>query len=392
MGAIADSVITDDFFAEAAKLGGDETYSRAIGNIFLEPFDLGDDGQFMSFDGATVAAALEQNSKDEDDDYYLKRTDFYVARRDRPFLIAGATLFSGQQKAPKIPTEFTPYYSGTCNFFDLDEPIGGGYIETFGADSEKPKRRAKTVTVKLGAKRHRFALSDMIGASGAAPQELLRKHNIGFVGFPEFRHWAFKQPGGFADEEELSYGDGGHLENLGIMPLLARQVKNIIVFVNSKTKFEYNADPDKCEIANSLPNLFKPSSGDDFGLNVVIKDNNQHTKYKALLNAFRIAADAGKTLIHSDTYDIRSNKHYSVSAYSDVRITWIYNQNVTQWFDELPYHTKRMIEDGEVKRFPHYRTFFQNPPKVIDLSRAEAGLLAHLSCWNVIKNKDLLMP
>ena len=392
VGAIADSIITDDFFAEAAKSDGDETYSRAIGNIFLDPFDLGDNGQFMSFDEATVATALEQNSKDEDHDYYLKRTDFYVARRDRPFLIAGSTLFSGQQRWPKIPREFTPYYSGTRNYFDFNDPIGGGYLETFGADSERPKRSAKTVKVKLGAKRHRFALSDMIGASGAAPQELLGKHNIGIVGFPEFRHWAFKQPRGFADDEELSYGDGGHLENLGIMPLLARQVKNIIVFVNSKTKFIYDADPDICEIASSLPNLLKPSAGDGFRLKVVIKNDNRNTKYKELLNAFRLASDTGKTLIHSGIYDIRSNKYYSVSAYSDVRITWIYNQNVTQWFDALPYHTKRMIEDGEVKRFPHYRTFFQNPPKVIDLSRTEAGLLAHLSCWNVIKNKGQLMP
>ncbi len=392
VGAIANSVITDDFFAEAAKLGGDETYSRAIGNIFLEPFDLGDDGQFMSFDEATVSAALERNSKEDDDDYYLKRTDFYVARPNRPFLIAGATLFSGQQRSPKVHTEFTPYYSGTRNYFDLNEPIGGGYLETFGADSEKPKRSAKTVKVKVGAKRHRFALSDMIGASGAAPQELLRKHNIGFVGFPEFRHWAFKQPGGFSDHEELSYGDGGHLENLGIMPLLARQIKNIIVFVNSKTEFKFDADLDKCEIASSIPNLFKPAPGDGFKLNVVIKDDDEHTKYKALLQSFHLAANSGKTLIHSDTYDIRSNKHYAVSAYSGVRITWVYNQNVTEWFDGLPYQTKRMIEDGEVKRFPHYRTFFQNPPKVIDLSRAEAGLLAHLSCWNVINYKHLLMP
>lgn len=388
--AIANTIITDDFFETAAKFGGDETYSRAVGNIFLEPFDLNDRNRLLSFDETTLIDALGRNSKDDDDENFLKRKDFFVARRGRPFFIAGATLFSGQNQSPKVHTELTPYYSGTRNFFNLSDPVGGGYVETIGCDSEKPKRSGKVVKLKLGGKRHRFTLSDIIGTTGAAPQELLRKHRLGFVGLPEYRHWAFKQPRGFTDHDELSYGDGGHLENLGIMPLLARQVKHIIVFVNSKTKFVFDPDPEKCRIASSIPNLFRPSPVDGFRLNLVIKDDAANTKYRELLAAFRDAD--GKTLIHSDTYDIMTNKHYSITAHSGSRICWVYNQNATQWFSKLPFQTRKMITDGEVKRFPHYKTFFQNPPKIIDLSRAEAGLLAHLSCWNVTKNKDVLIP
>lgn len=391
LAAVSDSVITDDFFTEAAKLGGDETYSRAIGNIFLRRFDLDHDDRFMSLDERTLADVLERNSKEGDPDHFLKKGDFQLPRKGRPFFIAGATLFSGQRKAPRIHAEFTPYYSGTRNFFNLSDPVGGGYVETVGCDSKKPRRAGSNVKVKLGGKRHRFAISDMIGTSGAAPQELLRKVNVDFLGFPEFRHWAMKPGGGYSEDEELSYGDGGHIENLGIMPLLARKVKNIIVFANSKTRFKYNEDnPLKSRIATSIPNLFKTAE-DGFRMNLVIKDDGQHTKYLELLEAFRDADLAGTTLIHADTYDIRSNKHYSVKAYSGVWICWVYNQDVRKWREQLPFQTDKMIRDGEVERFPHYRTFFQNPPKIIDLTRAEAGLLAHLSCWNVTHNEGRLV-
>ncbi len=47
-----------------------------------------------------------------------------------------------------------------------------------------------------------------------------------------------------------------------------------------------------------------------------------------------------------------------------------------------------MIGTGSLGNFPHYKTFFQNPPALIDLSAKQASLLAHLSCWNVLENAD----
>lgn len=389
---VSESVITDDFLAEAAKLAGDEAYSRAIGNVFLDRFDLDSNKKFMTFDQETLTEVLARNPRTPDSRYHLEEGDFYTARKGRAFFVAGATIFSDQKRTPKIHTEFTPYYSGTRNYFNLPEPIGGGYVESVGFDSHKPKRVQRGLaTVKLGGMRHHFAISDMIGTSGAAPQELLHQHTLDFLGFPEFRTWAFRPGQGFTDDEELSYGDGGHLENLGIMPLLARGVRHIIVFVNSKTEFKFDSKIDKCRIASSIPNLFKPAS-DGFRKNLVIKDNVQHTKYKELLQTFEDCNEAGAALIHRATYDIKANKSYSIKAYSGVTICWVYNQRADNWFQALPFHLRKMITNGEVERFPHYRTFFQNPPRVFDLSRAEAGLLAHLSCWAIATNEDLLAP
>jgi hypothetical protein len=48
-----------------------------------------------------------------------------------------------------------------------------------------------------------------------------------------------------------------------------------------------------------------------------------------------------------------------------------------------------MIGAGSLANFPHYATFFQNPPAVIDLSAKQTQLLAHLSCWNIITNAEV---
>jgi len=345
LGSVTNAVLVDDFFGQAIRGAGDETFSRAIGSVFLEHLGLNDTGRFLTHDDETLAEALRANTRSADRRHYLKAEDFYVAKTGRPFLIAGATVFADSGRARRLHTELTPFYSGTRKLFNQTAPIGGGYVETFGLDSKTPERHANGVALlKLGSAKHRFTLSDMIGTSGAASQEMLRKVGINFVGFPEFRNWAFQARRSFTDDDELSYGDGGHIENLGIMPLLARKLEHIIVFINSKTPFKYDADPRKA---------------------------------------------VGEGLVYSDTYDVRQNRHYGVSGYEGVRITWIYNERIDKWLSKLPFQARHMIESGEVKRFPHYNTFFQSFPKIIDLSAAEASLLAHMSCWNVMQNAAL---
>ena len=212
--SVSDAVIVDDFFSQAIRGAGDETFSRAIGSVFLDRFDLNDKGRFLTHDDSTLAAALAANTRAADRKYYLKDEDFYVARPGRPFLVVGATIFADSGPARRLHTEFTPSYSGTRGRFNRGQPVGGGYVESLGLDAKTPERHSKGVaTLKLGSSKHRFALSDMIGTSGAAPQEMLRKVGLDFVGFPEFRNWAFKTPRSFTEDEELSYGDGGHIEN-----------------------------------------------------------------------------------------------------------------------------------------------------------------------------------
>lgn len=207
------------------------------------------------------------------------------------------------------------------------------------------------------------------------------------LGFPEFRHWPIHQVGKISDEE-YGHGDGGHLENLGIMPLLARQVKNIIVFVNSKTKFCPEAQQNP--YSESLEPLFravvdKESKDSKFDTNVVFQDDG---KFDALISGLNQQKDEGKTLIHCDTYTVKNNSHYQIAEPYEVNVCWIYNEAVSAWNEALNAETKNIV--SRLSRFPHYRTFFQNRPKIIDLNIKEVNALAHLSCWNVTSNETAI--
>ena len=394
--AISNTVITDDFLWDAITLGGDETFSRAIGRLFLAPFDLNDTRRFFTFHDGARDAVLAGNRQADDAQYYLEKQDFYTARTGRPYLIVGGTILrldnTGYSRQ-KMQCEYTPLYTGVRRLFPgagrRGVPIGGGYVESFAYDSASPREQwdAHRWRVKLGRKRFRFTLSDVIGSSGAAPAELLESKRLSFLGFPEFRHWPIHRLGEISDEE-YGHGDGGHLENLGIMPLLARHVKNIIVFVNTKTRFRPRAQQDP--YAASLEPLFhsvvdREDEDAEFETNVVFEDDG---KFSALIAGLKKRKAAGRTLIHCDTYIVKPNSHYRIDNRYEVNVCWIYNETVKTWSEALNEKPRTLV--GALTRFPHYRTFFQNPPKIIDLSLAEVNALAHLSCWNVTANEETI--
>ena len=391
--AVANTGITDDYLLEMFKLGGDETYARTIGRLFLRPFELDNNGRFFTFHEDAREAVLEGNGRSEDEKYYLKEGDFYTVRPGRPYLVVGGTILrlsnTGHSRQ-KMQCEYTPLYTGVRRLFPTagrgGTPIGGGYVESFAYDSASPREqwRGGRWRAQIG-RRHRFTLSDVIGSSGAAPAELLERRGFNFLGFPEFRHWPIHRVGDIADEE-YGHGDGGHLENLGVMPLLARGVTNIMVFVNCKTRFRPEvAEGDR--FAGSLEPLFRAVADNDYGgdpftTNVVFEDNG---KFQALIDGLAARKDKGETLMHCDTYRVCPNDHYRIVGGYHANVCWVYNEAVERWRSALRDEVQKLVD--ALRRFPHYRTFFQNAPKVIDLTVQEVNALAHLSCWNVTANE-----
>ena len=167
---------------------------------------------------------------------------------ERPFLIVGGTLVkpNGTDYPRLIPVEYTPLYTGVRQQFGQ---IGGTYLSPWAYDRLMVAERSKThMLVGPGPSERPFTLADVIASSGAAPQLTLMLGDkvperfrpalaTGVAGVS-----GVHQPvraGGHAEpaSAELAHGDGGFTDNLGIMPLLARQVRNIIVFVNSSSEY-----------------------------------------------------------------------------------------------------------------------------------------------------------
>jgi hypothetical protein len=376
---IAHSVLLDDFVKNALRFAGDETYSRALGDIFLKAFDIDSLKRFFSCTDHTVSNIKENNPD-------IRDTDFYTVNSARPFLIVNGIILRTSNKPPaptRIHFEATPLYTGVKTLHENagsgGQDIGGGYVEPFGFDSDEPDHISGDLIakVRLGASRHRYTLSDVIGVSGAAPAEVLAKIGLDWVGFPELKYWSPVQKENLR-AKEYEFGDGGILENLGVMPLLMRKTLKIILFVNTKANL---TGINKGQINDSIPPLFGMTP--DFQTNHVFPKN----KYEPLVRGLLKAKESGKTVMFQDRYPVLKNTFYGIDEGWETEILWVYNERVPEWEQELPKSTRKMIGHGSLGNFPHYRTFFQNPPAVIDLSAKQVAFLANLSCWNVIANR-----
>ena len=139
--AIHRSVLFDKILKNWTKLRGDESYARAIGDIFLDRFGLDETSKFFTWDERSLEAVMQNNSRSVGSSNYLQRSDFVLAKSDRPYLIVGATLLFGPDKAQTVvPMEITPLYTGCRqhlkNKGKNGADIGGCYVESFGYDSK----------------------------------------------------------------------------------------------------------------------------------------------------------------------------------------------------------------------------------------------------------------
>jgi len=382
--ALTNSFIVDDYLKNALRLAGDETYPRAIGDIFLLPFGLDSLKRFFSLDRNSVAAILKHNAN-------MLESDFYRVREGRPFLIINAIILRPDNEKPlakMIPVETTPLYTGTRTLFrdagSNGRDIGGGFLEPFAFDSDAPEKapdRSGRVKVRLGVSRHRYTLSDAIGTSGAAPAKAIAEAGLAFLGFPEFKHWPLTGVGQTA-AKEYEYGDGGNLENLGLIPLLARKVERIIVFVNTRHPL-IGSGPG--EINGAIPPLFGQTT--EFQTNVVL----QRDKYLPLVEGLLTAKAEGRSVIFKDSYQVQDNAFHGITGGWQVEILWVYNERVPAWEQRLPLDIRQSIGQESLANFPHYETYGQNRPSLIDLRPEQVFLLANLSTWNILENDELFI-
>lgn len=381
--AVARSGILDDFLGQALRLAGDETFGRALGEIFLERFGLDSLARLFSLNPGTVERLVERNGGD------VRRDDFYVARPGRPFLVVGSTLLrqsNPEEAQRRLHFEITPLYVGTRVLHERagsgGQHVGGGYVEACGYDSDAPGRAPGDdglVRVRLGGPRHRLTLSDVLGCTGAAPAAVLDRLRLDFLGFPELKHWPVARRAGVAwKAKEYEMTDGGEIENLGVMPLLARKVQRMVVFVNTQDRLRGPS-----QINNSMPPLFGQTP--DFTLNRVFPEED----YLPLVEALLARKAAGKSVLHRTRHRVQDNAHYGVEGGWSVEVLWVYNERVNEWEEELRPEIRERIGHGALGNFPNYRTFLQNPPAVIDLRPDQVDLLANLSCWNVTSNEEL---
>ncbi len=436
----------------------DESYSYVLGDIFLKPYGLncveykpheysevagkqvGMDGInhqkcFFTWDEKRRDEIVEHNKKSHP---YLNKEGIAVIRdAEGPYPIIGTSLMVNKSGSTfdYYPIEITPDYVGTQGRYEYlrkkfdrvlnrsvyaNVPIGGGYIQTIGFDSEYPAGLvwdgSDTVEVELKEVANAFSLADALAATGAAPQSSLHKAGIFKVlttnlGFPEFQYWHVQKGYDYERHQELealeySFGDGGHLDNIGIMPLLARQVQNILVFVNTQTAFKYDEVSLEYDIYDNLISFFDlPGKYSTYRKvfkqyphNVIFEGN----KFEDMIREFaRIKKEEpGSPLVFCDNFAVKENSFWNIhNEEKEYKpdICFVYLDRNEEWIGSLTEKSGIKREILELRKpfehFPHYWTFAENwaflqrgpIDYVIDYTEPMVNALAGLSGWSVMQ-------
>jgi hypothetical protein len=365
-----------------------KTYAHLLGQLFLDRLVPDGNRRLYAWDRETAIEMSKASGR--------PAGDFIVPPADRPFLIVGGTLVkqNGADYPRLIPVEYTPLYTGVRQRFGL---IGGTYFWPWAYDRLFIAPRSGThALVGPGPEQRPFTLADVIASSGAAPQlTLLLGDRVparfrGYLqraadAFPAFSNLAVH--GGLPNPAtaELAHGDGGFTDNLGIMPLLVRQVRNVIVFVNSSSEYIQNEQLQ----SYFMPLRLRDGNGDK-SMNAVF----DASKYRELLDGFdRSTAAGGGALYCGRNWEVRANEIYNIRGYTAFNICFVYNYAGAQWKASLPEPIKSWVTPPDPKnlgeqakdltRFPYYRTFGENRSRVIQLKPLQVNLLADLASWSI---------
>lgn len=433
--AASASESTIGLFHYFRRLGGDESYGKEIARIFLSRHGLDDPKRIPVYDPETMARMQAMNA-------HLTPDDFLVCREGRPYFIAGAALsrrdhFVFSPKNLYRSFEFTSSYSGARSYAEksatrwrFDIPVGGGFADNTIYDgwpytAKHQERNSYAVTVAKAAPfpwvgaSSRLSLPDILGASGSAPTAALPSL-ANLLGFPEFQHFA---PGNLPGmrTRELLHTDGGAVENLGVMPLLARGVKNLLVFSNTESPYIRGRLPEDIAYlfgAESTDGLLDGRADELAKINRVFADP-KGEKRRALVASFDRALHRRTTLIHCDRYRVVEQPFHGIRGGGEVNVCWIIlgpagaledpaarpgrfaNATAsavpleeTSWFASIsdPQVRADLAKEShrELKGFPHYKTFLNNGRNLIGLSPLQVNALAHYTSFSVARNADVI--
>ena len=382
-----------------------EVWSRAIGQTFLAPYGLYDPADPIGFtlDARTRDAILSRNPG-------LRRWRLRLVRdATRPYLLIHAALNGPADevgRSVKIGFEFSPLAVGSPQLvtFDADRGaphrVGGGFIEPFAVGCSVPTSvpdRQGVALVELPPRP--LTLADAIGASSAFSSPDRDPET-----YPHVRHWPIvRDTSAVTSSEQLT--DGGDVENYGLIPLLARGVRAIVVCINTVWPLSLEYDPatwpdsDTDPGTTGAPRVIDPFLAPLFGEPSTRFPNNRvfaEGDYATVVTALQTAKRAGRTVMTVHTHTVCTNAWWGVDGGWGVRICWMYNEQVAQWEAQLQPPLRALIvggraavPSGPVRHFPHYLTQGQNPGSLIRLTPSQINLLAHLSSWNVVTNADL---
>jgi hypothetical protein len=394
-------------------------WCRAVGALILEPFGLGDITQqgspatYFSDTGEWLNTMILDAGRN----LGLSAVDFHLVQKSgRPHLVTNSTIFypAGvhlRRPAPGSPGlqpyPFEASSKGAGVPLSLRKDLGGGSIDPFAFGGQAPTAAPVQDRIAVATPWLRFSLSDIAGASSSAFVGPLIQFFYAYYPWledidPVYSYWPV-MTAGQVPAQSYFLGDGGNLENTGIMALLRRKMPRIIAFIHALTPLSWDPVANQVVVDSQLPPLFGlqpkitgqpyipypnpptsvPPSSAPYRYNQVFDAQ----AFYGLIDQLWKAHQAGGSAICKQTgLAVYDNAHFGIQGADPVDVLWVYTNPVTAWRNQLV-DTVRLGMDFEpllYRSFPNYDTFLQ-----LHLIARQVNLLAHLSCWNVTNEQPI---
>jgi hypothetical protein len=404
-----------------AGVPDDMLWAAAIGQLFFKRFGLYDPTNpgYFSLDDATVAEIKAANPS-------LANATFNVVRRpadyNMPYLLINATIDGPTATTPYNPDRlvmitYSPLYSGipfqqVVNYpmakmlatkAQVNALVGGGFIESFAWGCDAPAEPSTTGSVTVGAPKSVFTAADASGTSSSAFAAIFEKIKLIDGLLPEQNYWPPVASGTQPPAELFDFGDGGNLENYGLLPLIMRGVKKVLLFINTETPLNVDYDPTKGyahekDLDSSFAALFGIPVKDLLGKSG--HDYNQvfpSTDYAPLVEAMQALKRQGQAMVVSKTHTIQKNDWWGIPAGGTIDVLYFYLDKVEAWKSQIKDDwVKLQLDLGDVGEFPHFPNFktidedLIPPWSLTQYSPKQVNLLADLTCWVVTQNQGTI--
>lgn len=381
--AVTHACIVEKALLEIQSKHLSSCYVRAVGDIFLEPFNISKTDCYFTTDQNAVNQITGRNPG-------LNASDFITLKKGRPFPIMNTSIMSPKVEtgSDNFPCDFTPLYAGVKTHAGkkgkLGQKIGGAFVEPFGFNCKPVKVDKKELMTIVSPGDERFSLCHPVGGSGdAIAQDVMEKHTVPNFILPSYKYW--NPTAALAPLARHTYrlGDGGFVDDTGVAALLARGVENIVVFLTEpfdttteqyqavgynqisslfgQKVYKWDKDPDKRGFTDPNPN------------NLMLEQE----KFNALKTAVKQSIQAGGPVFWKDAYTVQENGWFGIDGGWTCNILWIFNSRSTGWNDRV----KALLKDEFVPDFPFVKVFGQNPQSVINLTPVQANMLGNFGYW-----------
>lgn len=405
------------------KQKGAEAWLETIGTIILEPYGLDCNSCYMAPTHESASAIQHANPA-------LQKAKWTVPRADRPktFLMSGTLLsplgykssqssaVSFQMSPDFVGSPFHPnrstvqYQSAFLNLSpDLNSIVGGGLIEAFAFGGRSPSngQNGGPGLIKVPAPAIPFTLTQAVGMSSASFASKAAEIYPTQILTPKALYWPVTSSAKQTQTSQwYNIGDGGNIENLGMLAMLQSGATKFAVFINTVTPLADTSELDMCNIpagtdlSQSVSNTASSNLGCLFGYSTDTGTgnyfcNNQvfsRTDYPPLLCNLQRLRDRGKPAVVSQTLEVLENTWWGIPGGANIKAIWVYQERVSEFVSQLPEDTQASLAQGDTGPFAHYpfySTMFENPLDMTQLSLSQVNLLAAQFEYSVKQNSEL---